>query len=219
MKRADFKISKILYLQNFKTKLLKVAFNKPGNRKHSSSEELFIEQYLIESGISYRKEVLVENLKGDHKSYRRADFYLPRFDVYIEYFGLYNATKRTREEYDRKAELYLKNGIPTIFLYPHELGFLDYAFHTKMLRLMRIPKFKSNLKTFLYKTVRWWYYGRGYLFFITLASGYLFLLFLFKDTGLTQDMNDYLFALFFAITFVSFGNFLIDLYRHYIKNY
>ncbi|WP_405199224.1 hypothetical protein [Christiangramia sp. LLG6405-1] len=198
---------------------MKVTFSKPIPAKASSSEELFIEQYLNESGISYKREVMVENLKGDHKSYRRADFYLPKFNVYIEYFGLYNATRNIRQEYDKKAEIYLKNSIPTIFLYPHKLGFLDYAFHIKMLRLMEIKKFKSNFKIFHYKTVRWWYYGRGYLFFITLVSGYLFLLFLFKQTGLTQDMNDYLFALFFAITIVSFGHFLLDLYRHYIKNY
>lgn len=61
MKCLGSKTYEIFYLQKFKMKPLKIEFSKPEHKTTSSSEELFIEQYLNESGISYHKEVLVEH--------------------------------------------------------------------------------------------------------------------------------------------------------------
>ena len=52
-----------------------------------SEGEEFISIYLEDSKIEFRQEELTEGLAGDSKSYRKADFYLPRYNIYIEYFG------------------------------------------------------------------------------------------------------------------------------------
>src|SRR5438477_10686364 len=84
-----------------------------------SSEELFIAAFLRDCNIKYECEVPVTNLHGDSKKYRIADFYLSNLKIYLEYFGQYNSTKERRAEYDKKVEVYLKNNIPTVFIYPH----------------------------------------------------------------------------------------------------
>ena len=163
-----------------------------------TSEEMFIRNYLEEQGMKYKAEYKLENLYGDEKSYRKVDFYLPKLKVYVEYFGMYNSTKAVRNEYDKKAKVYIKNSIPTLFLYPHELGFLDYAFHTKMLKLLRTEKFKNNHIMFKYKLSRYLAKGKGYLLPLSLFSLYLAMVFLFNNPGITEEANTWLFAGFFG---------------------
>lgn len=177
------------------------------NQHTSSSEELFIEYYLENLGLKYIKEYKVSNLKGDSKSFRKVDFYLPRLDIYVEYFGLYNSTKGIRSAYDEKAKVYIKNHMPTIFLYPHELGFLDYAFHTKMLKVLREKKFKNNLKTYRYKIVRYREKGRANLIFGVMLWWYLLYSILNYKTGLSDEFEGILNLLIFAATI----NYTIDL--------
>lgn len=76
---------------------------------------------------------------------------MTNYKIYVEYFGNYNATKERRVEYDKKVQVYLKNGIATVFIYPHELGFLEYAFHSKFIEVLKIKKF--NLDKQLGKSV------------------------------------------------------------------
>lgn len=123
-------------------------------------------------GIKYIAEFKIENLSRDHKSYHKADFYLPKLNIYVEYFGMYNSNKTVREEYNKKAKVYINNNIPTVFLYPHELGFLDYAFHTKILRVLRVHKFKNNFTTFKYKLSRYLALGKSYLSFSFLSFSF-----------------------------------------------
>jgi hypothetical protein len=64
------------------------------------------------------------------------DFYLPEYDVYVEYWGLVNADdSRTRENYvrtmKRKMAIYHRNNIKFISIYPRNLGNLDWIFRRK----------------------------------------------------------------------------------------
>jgi hypothetical protein len=64
------------------------------------------------------------------------DFYLPDYDVYVEYWGLVNADdNRTRENYvrnmKRKMAIYHKNNIKFVSIYPRNLGNLDWIFRRK----------------------------------------------------------------------------------------
>jgi ABC-type glycerol-3-phosphate transport system permease component len=64
------------------------------------------------------------------------DFYLPDYDVYVEYWGLVNADDRwTRENYvrnmKRKMAIYYRNNIKFISIYPRNLDNLDWIFRTK----------------------------------------------------------------------------------------
>jgi hypothetical protein len=64
------------------------------------------------------------------------DFYLPDYDVYVEYWGLVNADDRwTRENYirnmKRKMAIYYRNNIKFISIYPRNLDNLDWIFKKK----------------------------------------------------------------------------------------
>jgi hypothetical protein len=64
------------------------------------------------------------------------DFYLPVYDVYVEYWGLVNADDRwTREKYEknmrRKMAIYHRNNIKFISIYPDNLENLDWVFRRK----------------------------------------------------------------------------------------
>jgi len=64
------------------------------------------------------------------------DFYLPDYDVYVEYWGLVNADDGwTRENYvrnmKRKMAIYHRNNIKFISIYPRNLENLDWIFRTK----------------------------------------------------------------------------------------
>ena len=125
-------------------------------RKPSAPEQL-IANYLDSNTILYEREYVLEKLKWDNKQFRKADFYLPYLKVYVEYFGLYNKNKEERKRYDDKVDVYIKNGIPTIFLYPEELGYLDYAFHTKIIKLLKLKKFKLRWQLWRYRRNRFWF--------------------------------------------------------------
>jgi len=160
-----------------------------------SNEEKFVQHYLESNNIKHKPQFRLNNLKGDEKfSYRDVDFFLPKFGVYVEYYGWYNKSKHHREQYDIKTQIYIKNDLPTIVIYPHELGFLDYAFHTKMIKLLNIPKFKSSKNMFRYKANRFHLLGKSYFFllaFVTLLIGL---------SALTESKHNYDFYFFIYIT-------------------
>jgi hypothetical protein len=159
-------------------------------RNEPSSEELFVAAFLRDSGLKYESEVPLYNLHGDTKKYRIADFKLINLGVYVEYFGQYNSTKEKRAEYDKKADVYIKNSIPTIFIYPHELGFLEYAFHFKMVKLLQMEKFNFKKSLFRYRMNRFkenflntGHFGGFYSLFL---SVFIFFFFAFVETGLSD---------------------------------
>lgn len=109
-----------------------------------SKGEHFIEQYLLEKGISYEREYPLKN------SRQRFDFYLPEYNIAIEYQGkqhykyikyfhhTYQGFKKSKERDKRKREYCTENGIllleipyswkdTTIVAYlDSNLGFNDY---------------------------------------------------------------------------------------------
>lgn len=185
-----------------------------------SREELFVADYLRDAGISFKSEVELHDLLDDPtKTHRRVDFYLKNLDVYVEYFGLYNSTKERRQEYEEKKRVYFKNRMPSIFLYPHELGIIDYAFHTKMIRLLRHKSIGNRKHLIRYKLNRLWRYGDlGNL----IGAGLFFFLFvLFVNMegfgSVVDDAQNELFAgfaLFFCIWMIYIP--LRDVYRYLV---
>lgn len=109
---------------------------------HSSEGEEIIEMYLDDQGIKYQREVEITGLRGDTKSVRRADFYLPRYKVYLEFLGEWN-TPKGREEYHIKKDVYKNNNIPCIYIYPENLGILDFIFRKRLQKeLEKRPELK-----------------------------------------------------------------------------
>lgn len=97
-----------------------------------SIAERRIADYLEKNNIKY----VYEHKPRGRFLYGLPDFYLPHYDVYVEYWGLVNADdKRKRKEYERnmrrKMAIYHENNIKFISIYPDNLENLDWIFRTK----------------------------------------------------------------------------------------
>jgi hypothetical protein len=83
----------------------------------------------------YEKEARTKALLFSSKI-SNPDFYLPDYDVYVEYWGLVNADDNyTRTRYERsmkrKMAIYHQNNIKFISIYPRNLQNLDWIFRKK----------------------------------------------------------------------------------------
>ena len=101
-----------------------------------SNSERVIADYFSRSGIRYVYEQPAMSRWGS-KRISRPDFYLPDYDVYVEYWGLINLSDGSaRSRYERsmqwKVAQYRRNGIRFVSLYPSELHDFDTAFRTKL---------------------------------------------------------------------------------------
>lgn len=111
--------------------------------------EKIIEFFLDDEGISFKKEEEIHGLKDDYREFRKADFFLPKYKVYIEFLGKW-ADQAVREEYNRKKDVYSQNRIPCIYIYPDNLGTLKYLFYMRLAdELKKYPELKCQL--FKYK--------------------------------------------------------------------
>jgi hypothetical protein len=84
----------------------------------------------------YEKEAKAKFLLFFEYKISSPDFYLPDYDVYVEYWGLVDADDgRTRQNYvrnmRRKMAIYYANKIKFISIYPRNLENLDWIFRTK----------------------------------------------------------------------------------------
>lgn len=82
-----------------------------------------------------------------------ADFYLPKFDVYIEFFGNYENPDRN-QEYKEKKRIYKENNIPCIYIWPNNLGIFNWIFKERLRAVFMEQKrnwmlFKFELGEFL----------------------------------------------------------------------
>lgn len=127
-------------------------------RFHESSEgERIIEFYLEDQNIKYESEKEIRSLKNDSKGYRIADFYLPKFKVYLEFLGRWNVDG-SREQYKEKMNVYKENNISCIYIYPENLGALDMIFRMRLEKeLEEKPELKWQLFLFrLWKFKKIW---------------------------------------------------------------
>ena len=100
-----------------------------GEKVKSRGEKL-IADYFHDKNIRYiyEKPARTKGFFSRHISH--PDFYLPDYNVHVEYWGLVNARdEETREEYVRsmnwKRAQYYNNDIKFISIYPHNLDNLD----------------------------------------------------------------------------------------------
>lgn len=163
--------------------------------KEPPKGELYIEDYLGLSNIEYKSQYKINDLKGDTANHRVADFYLPNLGFYVEYHGMYNETKVDRERYKWKNKIYISNKKPTVFLYPHDLGILDYAFHTEVKRLFGYKIYHDRRKYLRYSLNRYLNIGKP-TYLLLAINQYLIAIVLFYYENLGLDKNA---QLFFAI--------------------
>ena len=103
-----------------------------------SKGERIIADYLTLHNIAYQYET--EATTSDWFIFKtrisNPDFYLPQYNVYVEYWGLVDSPDRgTKDSYVRsmrwKMAQYHENNILFISIYPSNLSNLDYYFRKK----------------------------------------------------------------------------------------
>lgn len=100
-----------------------------------SGGERMIADYLFHNKIRYEYE---KPAKGkSNRTISRPDFYLPDYDVYVEYWGMVDTQDgNDRKEYVKgmewKMARYRENGIRFISIYPNEIEKLDSVFARKL---------------------------------------------------------------------------------------
>jgi len=93
--------------------------------KNKSGEKM-IEVILEKNKIRYDRKKKIK-LQKDTKNFRIPDFYLPDYDLVIEYFGSWNAPenkkfeKRERSRFMEKVGAYHQSKIHTLYIYPSQL--------------------------------------------------------------------------------------------------
>lgn len=92
-------------------------------RREPSPGERAIANELRRMKIKYVREKWIEGLKGDSENRRRADFYLPEYDVYIEFLGNWDTSIQDKQRYREKRDVYEQNGIKCIYIFPNQLHY------------------------------------------------------------------------------------------------
>jgi hypothetical protein len=128
---------------------------KNSTRDHSNETdeltegELVVEQYLIDEGIKYEVQKEIRGLKGDYdRKKRRADFYLNKFDIYVEFLGKWNSGEQFRNEYKEKMRIYATNNIACVYLWPENLGFIKQALNYRIEKELRVKNKRKQLVRF-----------------------------------------------------------------------
>jgi len=105
--------------------------------------EIYIKDFFREAGIKCEHQVPIRNLSYDSKAHRVADFYIPKYDVYIEFLGKWNTNEEYRNIYREKIKVFKQNHIPCIFLYPENLGYIHFVFDHRMIEVLK-ENYKEN---------------------------------------------------------------------------
>jgi len=95
-----------------------------------------IADYLTRHNLVYQYEAEAATNAWFSTRISRPDFYLPQYNLYVEYWGLVDSLDGgTRDSYIRsmrwKMAQYHRNNITFISIYPSNLSNLDYYFRKK----------------------------------------------------------------------------------------
>ena len=97
-----------------------------------SDGERRIAEWLVSHGIVYRYDARLRIIEGFQI---RPDFYLPEYDVFIEYWGM--DTPRYKAGMYLKQDLYMHSGKRLISLYPEDKTRLDDTLGAKLAQFGR----------------------------------------------------------------------------------
>jgi len=110
-----------------------------------SRGEKQIADYFATSGIRYLYEWKAQtNAIIFKRTFAHPDFYLPDYNVYVEYWGLLGASKEYERVMKWKMAQYHRNNIRFISLYHDNLRNLDWVFRAKFRKVVgvELPKIK-----------------------------------------------------------------------------
>ncbi len=117
-----------------------------------SRAERQIADYFYENGVNYRYEDRVSATNSAFsEKVGRPDFYLPDFDLYVEYWGLVDAgdssdRNRYHAEMEWKKKRYYESRIRFVSLYPWHLDDIDGGFKNEFKKVMKSDFSKGPLR-------------------------------------------------------------------------
>ena len=117
-----------------RVELNKIIETKPGTLVQSDGERMIVE-WLAEHHIVYRYDERIRIVEGYAI---RPDFYLPEFDVYIEYWGM--DTTDYKIGMLKKQKLYQQEGKRLVSLYLHEKDRLSQLLAERLARYVRLSQ-------------------------------------------------------------------------------
>jgi hypothetical protein len=178
--------------------------------KKASEGELFIGEYLKFKNIAFESRIKFNNLKHDDDfQYREADFFLKKYGVYIEFNGRWNNTKEDRVRYRVKKEVFRKNNLPCIYLYPENLGIIDFVFTKRLIAELQNKSLTKQLRKFQLKRFM---DDRARLF----IWFFLGVIFLNGDFTWQEDRNTILF--FIGVCVYQIYRLIQGIHKFFIKN-
>ena len=122
-----------------------------------SRAEQQIADFFRKIGVRYEYErpiktsVQIFGAKFFEEKLSRPDFYLPEYDVYVEYWGMLDVDdSRKAREYERsmkwKMAQYHKYGVKFISIYPKNMSNLDWVFRAKFKKVTGLELPRSSRK-------------------------------------------------------------------------
>ena len=104
-----------------------------------SKAEKQIADYFTDNGIRYIYEWKAQtNAIIFKRTFAHPDFYLPNYNVYVEYWGLLGASREYERVMKWKMAQYHKNNIRFVSLYHDNLKNLDWIFRAKFRKVTGI---------------------------------------------------------------------------------
>jgi hypothetical protein len=178
--------------------------------KPSEGEE-YIADFFKDVGIKYEFQKEIPSLKFDVKQFRKADFYLPRYKVYVEFFGLWN--NNGNEDYRIKKQVYKQNDIPCVYLYPENLGIIEYTFDKRIQAELKKHHLKEELRKYHFHKLRRSSELWNRIGIAGLALGVIF----YKLISNSQKMDEFVLigAMLLIVLFQTYW--IRDLYRDIFK--
>jgi len=161
---------------------LKIKYINMGKNEETAGEDL-IADFLEEKAFNFKRYPIVPNLTEDSKFFREADFFLPEYKVYIEFLGQWNDPDH-KKRYKQKMRAYYKNTVPCIYIWPDNLGTLEWILR----RRLREVLLKYNKKFILFK-YEWNNYTQEYGLILV---GLGVLIYFVKSTGWKIGISLYL---------------------------
>ena len=83
------------------------------------------------------------------------DFYLPEFDVYLEYNGQWDVNEFHRNRYREKRRVLEQNNYALVELYPNQLGIIEYSLPRNIAKVLSEKQNQQHLlRKFRWKMVK-----------------------------------------------------------------
>ena len=90
-----------------------------------SGAEKFIADWFTKHGIAYQYEPPLMDGFIFRRARFRADFLLPQYNAYVEYWGLAYTERSYAQKMNYKMEYYRKHNLRLISIYPNDISDLD----------------------------------------------------------------------------------------------